>query len=204
MSSKRGRKRNDNLPPNRARDVQRAFRARRAAHLSALESRITELEDENARLRLALDLPPAVRAPLGSGPTGRGKLQVTDSLLFETMQSGHSHSPPGGAGGTRSESNSPSPSSTASFREGTYQGMNFADTNMMWEEQTPQSSSQQPPSGHRSSPRQGESSNSAGAGAPNDSVMYPLPPKASGSSSSAPHGQTQMNGFVPVSDLSPI
>ena len=38
MSSKRGRKRNDNLPPNRARDVQRAFRARRAAHL---EVRIT-------------------------------------------------------------------------------------------------------------------------------------------------------------------
>lgn len=33
MSSKRGRKRNDTLPPNRARDVQRAFRARRAAHL---------------------------------------------------------------------------------------------------------------------------------------------------------------------------
>ncbi len=33
MSSKRGRKRNDNLPPNRARDVQRAFRERRAAHL---------------------------------------------------------------------------------------------------------------------------------------------------------------------------
>lgn len=30
---KRGRKRNDNLPPNRNRDVQRAFRARRAAHL---------------------------------------------------------------------------------------------------------------------------------------------------------------------------
>jgi hypothetical protein len=30
---KRGRKRNDDLPPNRARDVQRAFRARRAAHL---------------------------------------------------------------------------------------------------------------------------------------------------------------------------
>ena len=32
-NAKRGRKRNDNLPPNRARDVQRAFRARRAAHL---------------------------------------------------------------------------------------------------------------------------------------------------------------------------
>jgi hypothetical protein len=36
MSSKRGRKRNDNLPPNRAREVQRAFRARRAAHLQVL------------------------------------------------------------------------------------------------------------------------------------------------------------------------
>jgi hypothetical protein len=32
-STQGGRKRNDNLPPNRARDVQRAFRARRAAHL---------------------------------------------------------------------------------------------------------------------------------------------------------------------------
>jgi hypothetical protein len=32
-SPKRGRKCNDNFPPNRARDVQRAFRARRAAHL---------------------------------------------------------------------------------------------------------------------------------------------------------------------------
>ena len=38
MSSKRGRKRNDNLPPNRARDVQRAFRARRAAHLDVSAS----------------------------------------------------------------------------------------------------------------------------------------------------------------------
>lgn len=40
MSSKRGRKRNDNLPPNRARDVQRAFRARRAAHLEVRPSLI--------------------------------------------------------------------------------------------------------------------------------------------------------------------
>ena len=41
MSSKRGRKRNDNLPPNRARDVQRAFRARRAAHLQVSPCRST-------------------------------------------------------------------------------------------------------------------------------------------------------------------
>ncbi|KAI0360047.1 hypothetical protein OH77DRAFT_1434391 [Trametes cingulata] len=73
MSSKRGRKRNDNLPPNRARDVQRAFRARRAAHLEALEQRVAELEDENNTLRAALHLPPANRPPLGKGPTGKDK-----------------------------------------------------------------------------------------------------------------------------------
>ncbi|KAI0297239.1 hypothetical protein B0F90DRAFT_1740393 [Multifurca ochricompacta] len=73
MSSKRGRKRNDNLPPNRARDVQRAFRARRAAHLDALEQRVAELEEENGNLRAALNLPPANRPPLGKGPTGKDK-----------------------------------------------------------------------------------------------------------------------------------
>ncbi|KAI9000645.1 hypothetical protein BD414DRAFT_472309 [Trametes punicea] len=73
MSSKRGRKRNDNLPPNRARDVQRAFRARRAAHLEALEQRVAELEEENNTLRAALNLPPANRPPLGRGPTGKDK-----------------------------------------------------------------------------------------------------------------------------------
>ncbi|KAF8339686.1 uncharacterized protein EI90DRAFT_2861796, partial [Cantharellus anzutake] len=72
-TSKRGRKRDDTLPPNRARDVQRAFRARRASHLEALEQRVIILEDENARLRAALDLPPSDRPPLGTGPTGRGK-----------------------------------------------------------------------------------------------------------------------------------
>ncbi|KAJ3482025.1 hypothetical protein NLI96_g7249 [Meripilus lineatus] len=73
MSSKRGRKRNDNLPPNRARDVQRAFRARRAAHLEALEQRVAELEEENETLRAALHLPPANRPALGKGPTGKDK-----------------------------------------------------------------------------------------------------------------------------------
>ncbi|KAI0749484.1 hypothetical protein C8Q80DRAFT_1218642 [Daedaleopsis nitida] len=77
MSSKRGRKRNDNLPPNRARDVQRAFRARRAAHLEALESRVTELEEENSALRAALNLPPANRPALGKGPTGKDKPKNT-------------------------------------------------------------------------------------------------------------------------------
>ncbi|KAG9098271.1 hypothetical protein FS749_004258 [Ceratobasidium sp. UAMH 11750] len=75
-ASKRGRKRNDNLPPNRARDVQRAFRARRTAHLQELEHRVEVLETENYRLRQMLSLPPSDRQPLGRGPTGRdpGKL----------------------------------------------------------------------------------------------------------------------------------
>ncbi|KAF8072037.1 hypothetical protein FPV67DRAFT_1411313 [Lyophyllum atratum] len=78
MSSKRGRKRNDNLPPNRARDVQRAFRARRAAHLLALEQRVSELEVENAKLRKMVGWPPDDRPPLGKGPTGKDKPREID------------------------------------------------------------------------------------------------------------------------------
>ncbi|KAF8150769.1 hypothetical protein B0H34DRAFT_666093 [Crassisporium funariophilum] len=78
MSSKRGRKRNDNLPPNRARDVQRAFRARRAAHLQALEERVSELEEENSCLRQSLGLQPLNRPPLGRGPTGKDKPKTFD------------------------------------------------------------------------------------------------------------------------------
>lgn len=91
MSSKRGRKVNKDLPPSRARDVQRAFRARRAAHLEvcrtqhpppthrlmcmrqALEERVAVLEQENALLRATLKLPPSDRPVLGRGPTGKEK-----------------------------------------------------------------------------------------------------------------------------------
>lgn len=73
MSSKRGRKVNKDLPPSRARDVQRAFRARRAAHLEALEERVAVLEQENSLLRAALKLPPPDRPLLGRGPTGKEK-----------------------------------------------------------------------------------------------------------------------------------
>ncbi|EJD49043.1 hypothetical protein AURDEDRAFT_60371, partial [Auricularia subglabra TFB-10046 SS5] len=72
-TSKRGRKRNDNLPPNRARDVQRAFRARRAAHLQALQDRVDILEAENTQLREMLHLPPSDRPVIGRGPTGKDK-----------------------------------------------------------------------------------------------------------------------------------
>ncbi|WVQ85333.1 hypothetical protein IAT38_007498 [Cryptococcus sp. DSM 104549] len=69
----RGRKPNDHLPPSRAREVQRAFRLRRAEHLASLEERILHLENENNQLRQLLSLPLAERPRIGSGPTGRGK-----------------------------------------------------------------------------------------------------------------------------------
>ncbi|KAF8754773.1 hypothetical protein RHS01_06055 [Rhizoctonia solani] len=50
--SSRGRKRNDNLPPSRAREVQRAFRAQCPPQTNACS-------------------PPSDRQPLGRGPTGR-------------------------------------------------------------------------------------------------------------------------------------
>ncbi|KAK0204707.1 hypothetical protein DFS33DRAFT_682987 [Desarmillaria ectypa] len=108
MSSKRGRKRNDNLPPNRARDVQRAFRARRAAHLQALEQRVTELEEENNCLRQALNLPLANRPALGKGPTGKDKPKTYElnaaSTSIPLRSSRDSSSSPGS---TRASSLSP-------------------------------------------------------------------------------------------------
>ncbi|KAL4062836.1 hypothetical protein V8B97DRAFT_2022459 [Scleroderma yunnanense] len=109
MSSKRGRKRNDNLPPNRARDVQRAFRARRAAHLQALEMRVSELEEENNCLRAALNLPPANRTPLGKGPTGKDKPKSLDNpALSQSTKSRDSSPIAESPSPRRSESTSPS------------------------------------------------------------------------------------------------
>jgi hypothetical protein len=89
----RGRKRDDTLPYNRARDVQRAFRARRTAHLEALEERVQDLEEENSRLRAELHLPQANRPPLGKGPTGRGGLLVGSSTSPSTTTTNLYHSP---------------------------------------------------------------------------------------------------------------
>ncbi|BGP43706.1 hypothetical protein JCM10449v2_007751 [Rhodotorula kratochvilovae] len=63
---KRGRKQDDSLPPSRSRDIQRAFRARRAALLANLEARVLFLEAETAALRLRCGLAPD--APPISGP----------------------------------------------------------------------------------------------------------------------------------------
>ncbi|KAJ7934678.1 hypothetical protein B0H13DRAFT_1591404 [Mycena leptocephala] len=93
MSSKCSRKHNDNLPPNPAHNNQRAFQARRTAHLEALQQRISDLEEENARLRQALNLPPANRPLMGRGPTGRVKPKspvaaVLSSALEEEIEKG--------------------------------------------------------------------------------------------------------------------
>ncbi|GAA5966682.1 hypothetical protein JCM21900_005653 [Sporobolomyces salmonicolor] len=54
---RRGRKEDPTLAPSRSRDIQRAFRARRAAHLANLEARVAFLNAENAELRRRLGLP---------------------------------------------------------------------------------------------------------------------------------------------------
>ncbi|QRV75051.1 Serine carboxypeptidase S28 [Ceratobasidium sp. AG-Ba] len=107
-ASKRGRKRNDNLPPNRARDVQRAFRARRAAHLHELEHRVEVLETENYRLRQMLSLPPSDRQPLGRGPTGRDPGKLLPKVGADGFTPGGS--PPD----HYSDRSSPSPSASVS------------------------------------------------------------------------------------------
>ena len=45
----------------------------------ALEQRVAELEEENGNLRAALNLPPANRAPLGKGPTGKDRPKPSSS-----------------------------------------------------------------------------------------------------------------------------
>ncbi|KAM0752262.1 hypothetical protein T439DRAFT_324330 [Meredithblackwellia eburnea MCA 4105] len=52
--AKRGRKQDNSLPPSRARDVQRAFRARRAEKITFLEKRVSLLEQEAVELRQLL------------------------------------------------------------------------------------------------------------------------------------------------------
>jgi hypothetical protein len=72
---KRRRKSNDSPPPNRARDIQRAFRARRAAYVirlssceislffpcHSLEQEVSRLNEENARLRKMVGWPPSIK-----------------------------------------------------------------------------------------------------------------------------------------------
>lgn len=114
-ASKRGRKRNDNLPPNRARDVQRAFRARRAAHLYDLESRVEILETENYRLRQMLSLPPSDRQPLGRGPTGRDPGKLMPKIGDGSM-------PMSGSPDHYSDRSTPSPSGSSGVSHPTWNG----------------------------------------------------------------------------------
>ena len=131
MRSNRGRKRNDNLPPDRTREYQRAFRARRAAHLQvctlftidyylsnmpfdscqALEQRVLELEEDNRRFRHALSLPPSNQSSLGRGPTGR-------DLASQEVERFHSQTtslPSSGLSASSNMISSALPSSTVSI-----------------------------------------------------------------------------------------
>ncbi|KAG9017150.1 hypothetical protein FRB90_001574 [Tulasnella sp. 427] len=106
----RGRRRDDSLPYNRARDVQRAFRARRAAHLQDLEQRVQDLEHENAHLREALRLPPSDRLPIGTGPTGRGRLlRPTGQDSQSSSGAVPDHESPPIAASTSTSTSEPSP-----------------------------------------------------------------------------------------------
>ncbi|BGP27935.1 proteophosphoglycan ppg4 [Rhodotorula toruloides] len=89
---KRGRKQDDSLPPSRSRDIQRAFRARRAALLANLEARVVFLEAENKELRRRLGLPP-------DGPPVAG--EEPELVGVESPTSGNV-SIPGGKGWTPS------------------------------------------------------------------------------------------------------
>ncbi|GAA5883046.1 hypothetical protein JCM16303_006808 [Sporobolomyces ruberrimus] len=93
--ARRGRRQDDTLPPSRSRDVQRAFRARRAAHLTHLEAMVDWLYAENLALRQRCGLPedgppltgPAPVEEIIEGPTealpapvpkkGKGKASTT-------------------------------------------------------------------------------------------------------------------------------
>jgi len=100
MATMRGRKRTDDPTPNRARDIQRAFRARRAAHLESLEQRIRDLEEENTYFRKMLNLPPANRPQLGKGPTGRGVAKSRSRLNNEGLDRQCSLEPPSDSSST--------------------------------------------------------------------------------------------------------
>jgi len=115
MATMRGRKRTEDPTPNRARDIQRAFRARRAAHLESLEQRIRELDEENIYFRKMLNLPPANRPQLGKGPTGRGMAKSRSRLNLD---------------GTDKQCGSPEPPSDASSTPPMDYGMTIPATAM--------------------------------------------------------------------------
>lgn len=81
-TQKRGRKQDDSLPPSRSRDVQRAFRARKAEYVSTLEARIKRLEMENTELRERLGEGPRSITPSSSVPPGHSPIQdIADQVI---------------------------------------------------------------------------------------------------------------------------
>lgn len=92
--------------------------------LQELEKRVTELEEENENLRVALALPPANRLPLGHGPTGRDKArQCSDRLGSVGMEEG-SVSP---------QTSSSSHNSSSFVTNGVSSYADFKESNRSWE-----------------------------------------------------------------------
>ncbi|GAA5941586.1 hypothetical protein JCM1841_002007 [Sporobolomyces salmonicolor] len=113
---RRGRKQDDTLEYSRSREVQRAFRARRAAHLANLEARVAFLERENKELRRRSGLPEGgppltgkepemivVEGPPGSGKD-KGKTKAKDGEgAGSDKDKGRSESPVDGDGAERQD-----------------------------------------------------------------------------------------------------
>ncbi|GAA99990.1 uncharacterized protein L969DRAFT_53801 [Mixia osmundae IAM 14324] len=113
MAVKRGRKQDDTLPPSRSRDIQRAFRARRAEYINSLQDRVKELEEENDALRARLGMPPGDKtvheAEEGKyGPLAR--LRPTGAIESYSPKTSASLSSSGMAGPSGTHSSQASPS----------------------------------------------------------------------------------------------
>ena len=80
-----------------------------------MEERVSELEEENSCLRQALNLPPANRAPLGKGPTGKDKPKSIDDGTHSHQHSSRDSSSVDSPPSTRANSLSP-PNLAASMR----------------------------------------------------------------------------------------
>ena len=106
-------------------------------HLQALEMRVSELEEENSCLRAALNLPPANRAPLGKGPTGKDKPKSLDNqpLTQPASKSGDSSPIADSPSPRRSQSTSP-PLMGASLRTPPMMDNHWDEGFMMNEQQS--------------------------------------------------------------------
>ncbi|ORY73635.1 hypothetical protein BCR35DRAFT_147876 [Leucosporidium creatinivorum] len=116
--AKRGRKQDNTLPPSRSRDMQRAFRARKAEHLAQLEAKVVRLEQENNELRAKLGMAPRPPTPPPSAEGGANPTAVPSPSESASSQNPKVEEPATpsdvGAGIGRPSSNTTSPAASVS------------------------------------------------------------------------------------------